>query len=823
MLSETDEIGRVTKYSYDRHCNCIGVTHPDGTTRRFEYAGDSLPQKLIDETGAEFTHEHDDSGNIIATIDALGNRRECRYNQAGDLAQAIDPLGGVTKFEWNGRGQLIELTTPLGAATRYSYDERGRLTSVNDPLGNATRYAYDSLDRLMQVERPDGTKHRYEYDPEGNLTNFRDANGAETRFRYVDYNKLGGRVDALGYTQRFVYNTEADLVEVRNERDETYRFTYDALSRVTREIGFDGLRWEYDYDPAGQLSARVDPAGRIMRFIRDRQRRVIERLRPDGSAISFGYDSAGRLTKATSPDSKIEFKYNALGQVIWESQNRQVVEHKYDALGRRIERHSPSGRMVEFAYDADSRLSRLQTPNGAMEFEYDKAGRVAKRRTPGELEESFEYDRCGRTIEQLLRKPGQKPFRRGYRYDPEGNLIELNDSEKGVSRFTYDPVERLREVLQPEKGPEQFVYDSTGNLFRRGGREFHYERPDRLTKADGATLIYDEVGNLIEKRRGGSVIRYSYDPDNQLVAVETKEGWRIEFTYDAFGRRTAKKAKDSETGFLWDGDVLLAEERGGKSNQYIFEPESNVPLCRFDERGFDAYHNDHLGTPRELTDERGQVVWAADYDVYGRINGLQAVKSENLIRFQGQYEDCETGLFYNWFRYYDPELGRFISQDPLGLLGGLNLYEYAHNPINWVDPPGLIKRKGGPKSARRLSMELGRAGMNTEGYKIVKATAGEVAERSETGLHIWGWTEYTPAGRGYQVSTDTHGRPIIKVAPATLESWEQSVKTVGHEIRHIKDARAGLTSLSEKAAEAHGEKFWQKFLARVKNRSRGSC
>jgi RHS repeat-associated protein len=689
LLLETDEVGRETKYLYNAEFDCISVTHPDGTIRRFSYNKDSLPERLTDEAGAEFRREYDERGNITAAVDALTHRREYSYNQFGDLEKAVDPLGGVTKFKWNERGQLIEFTTPGGATTTYRYDERGRLSTINDPLGNATSYAYDALGRLTQVERPDGAKHRYEYDPEGNLTNFWDANGAETRFRYVDYNKLGERIDALGYTRRFIYDTEANLVEVRNERGETYRFVYDALDRVTREVGFDGLSWEYDYDPAGQLIARADPAGRVTRLIRDLQGRVIERRRPDGSATNFRYDRVGRLTWAGSPGSELEFRYDALGRVIWEAQNGQVIEHEYDALGRRIKRRSPSGRTVEFTYDADHQLSRLQTPRGSIEFEYDKAGRIAKRRMPGELEESFYYDRCGRIIEQSLDKPDHALFHRGYKYDPEGALIELSDNRKGTSRFAYDPVERLRQAAQPEREIERFVYDSTGNLLRRGEREFHYGQPDRLAKTNDATLIYDEVGNLIEKRRAGSVIRYSYDPDNRLIAVESKEGGRIEFAYDAFGRRIAKETKDGAVGFLWDGDVLLAEERGERSNEYIFEPGSFAPLCRLDEGGFETYHNDHLGTPRELTDEKGQVVWSARYDVYGRVNQLQAARADNQIRFQGQYEDYEAGLYYNRFRYYDPEIGRYITQDPIGFAGGLNLYAYAQNPTTWVDPLGL--------------------------------------------------------------------------------------------------------------------------------------
>jgi RHS repeat-associated protein len=699
LLSEIDQIGRETKYLYNAEFDCISVTYPDGTIRRFDYTRDSLPARLTDEAGAEFRREYDGSGNITATIDALGNRREYSYNQFGDMENAVDPLGGVTKFKWNDRGQIIEFTTPLGATTVYSYDERGRLVNASDPLGHTTRYDYDAQDRLAWMERPDGSRNHYEYDPEGNLINFRDANGAETRYRYVGNNKLGERIDAVGYRRRFVYDTEANLVEIRNERGEAHKFNYDALSRLTREIGFDGLKWEYTYDLADQLLSYTDPAGRVTRYVRDLQGEVIEKHRPDETVINFRYDPTGRITEASAPGSKIIFQYDALGRLISDSQNGGVIEHEYDPLGRRVKRRSPSGQTVEFAYDADDRLTRLQTPHGSINFEYDSAGRMIKRRLPSELEETFHYDRCGRIIEQSLSKRRNLLFHRGYKYDAEDNLIELWDSNKGASRFAYDPSERLSEVLRPEREAERFIYDSTGNLVRRGHKEFRYDGPDRMIRADNTTLVYDNVGNLVEKRRAGSVIRYSYDSDSRLIAVETEEGGRVEFAYDAFGRRIAKTTSKGAVGFLWDGDVLLSEERSGKFKEYGFSDDSYEPLWSSAGDGLNVYHTDHLGTVQEVTSELGEIVWSAEYDVYGRIKRLPAGKTENqIIRFQGHYDDDETGLYYNFFRYYDPDIGRYITQDPIGIAGGINLYEYTHNPLNWVDPLGLdnkYRRKNG--------------------------------------------------------------------------------------------------------------------------------
>jgi RHS repeat-associated protein len=185
------------------------------------------------------------------------------------------------------------------------------------------------------------------------------------------------------------------------------------------------------------------------------------------------------------------------------------------------------------------------------------------------------------------------------------------------------------------------------------------------------------------------VTRYFYNADNQLVAAESNSGWRYEFQYDAFGRRTRIVGPQGETEFLWDGEVLLAERSADSEIEYIFRPGSFDPLCRLNAGKFQAYHLDQIGMPREITDARGAVVWAATYDPFGTVARLRVAETDNRLRFPGQYDDG-TGLFYNHYRYYDPSAARYITQDPLGINAGLNFYRYARNPLVWADPFGLL-------------------------------------------------------------------------------------------------------------------------------------
>jgi RHS repeat-associated protein len=220
---------------------------------------------------------------------------------------------------------------------------------------------------------------------------------------------------------------------------------------------------------------------------------------------------------------------------------------------------------------------------------------------------------------------------------------------------------------------------------------------------------YDGAGNRVQQRRGtggAQVTRYHYDGAHRLVQVDTPQG-SSQYRYDPLGRRIAKITAEGETRFLYDGARLLCETGPRRDSVYLFEPEGFRPLARCDRRqGVQHllhYHLDHLGTPREMTDAQGRVVWSARYRAYGALALADVTLVDNPLRFQGQYHDSETGLHYNLHRYYDPECGSFIHQDPIGLAGGENLYRYAANPVGWVDPLGLTACDEGIGAARTNS------------------------------------------------------------------------------------------------------------------------
>ena len=221
-----------------------------------------------------------------------------------------------------------------------------------------------------------------------------------------------------------------------------------------------------------------------------------------------------------------------------------------------------------------------------------------------------------------------------------------------------------------------------------------------------------------------------------------KNGQTIEYTYDPLGRRNKKADVFGDSEYLWDGDVLIHEQRNShhvNSNQsdnlsiiYIHEPGRFNPICQIRNDEVYYYHTDHTGTPHMITNIAAEVVWKAKYRPYGAAIQYDAEVIDNPIRFPGQYYDPETGLHYSRHRYYHPVIGRFIQQNPLGLEGGSNNYEYAPNPIGWMNPLGLKhkevfdKRSGNDAKEHRLKRPISNLWLRTKLVESVSRGTTEI-------------------------------------------------------------------------------------------------
>ncbi|CAM3052077.1 RHS repeat domain-containing protein [Pseudoalteromonas sp. A3] len=249
---------------------------------------------------------------------------------------------------------------------------------------------------------------------------------------------------------------------------------------------------------------------------------------------------------------------------------------------------------------------------------------------------------------------------------------------------------------------------------------------DRLTQLGDSDFYYDEFGNQIRETGKGIKTRREYNAFNQLSCFNNN-GTLTQYDYDPLGRRIAKHTEHGKIDYIWDNDQLIGECQHGEYTWYINLPNQFHPVALIKQGEVYYYHLDQLNTPRFVTNNKAQVVWENQADVYG----YEEPKAEpdtnkessftQPIRFQGQYLDEESGLHYNRYRYYSPKQQRFINQDPIGLVGGINHYQYAPNPVNWVDPFGLLCKEGQEKLSAMLGTLVGNGIDQAAKDKILKS------------------------------------------------------------------------------------------------------
>ncbi len=281
-----------------------------------------------------------------------------------------------------------------------------------------------------------------------------------------------------------------------------------------------------------------------------------------------------------------------------------------------------------------------------------------------------------------------------------------------MTDYFYDTTGRIT-ACRNEAYLDSWQYDAAANLLdRRQGETAQAGAGsvvpfNRITSYRGLHYRYDEYGRVVEKRGRNGTQHYRWDAEHRLTEVAVIRGSTVRrygYVYDAPGRRVEKHELDAEgkpynrTTFLWDGMRLAQECRLGRSSSlYIYSDQgSHEPLARVDRAAPGEadevlyYHTDVNGAPEEMTDGGGNIVWEAGYQVWGNLTHEKETRPvQQNLRFQGQYLDRETGLHYNLYRFYDPDIGKFISGDPISIRGGINLYQYAPNPISWIDPLGL--------------------------------------------------------------------------------------------------------------------------------------
>ncbi|MCB2377404.1 DUF6531 domain-containing protein [Hymenobacter sp. BT635] len=708
LLSETDPLGNQTHYAYDGLGNCTGKIQPDGSELQRTYNEQMQLVQAVDAQQGEWQWQYNPAGQLAERVDPAG--RSIRYDyEQGQLSRITDEATGrATTLHYDAAGNLLELRTPDGQVSRWLYDNWGRIRKSTDARGNVQWREYDLLSRVVRVHEPDGNVCSFDYDALDNIVRAKDRQ-QDVRYAYRGLGRLIRRVEA-GTAVEYLHDTEERLRAIVNEHGLTYRFELDKQGDVITETGFDGLTRHYQRNVGGQVTMLHTASGRRTSYAYNPTGRIAGVFYEDGTQESYTYHPDGTVREATNATTTVRFERAPKGREQQEIQGQHVVTSHYDALGYRSELTSSLGAAVGFGRDAQGNLERIKSGQWQLQFERDAQGLELQRTLSGGIRSRWRRDQLGRPLEQHISAGPRQPERqRTYAWATDDLLTGIQDSQRGLTSFEYDALGSLTATRYPNAGQELRQPDAVGNLFGTVSRQDRrYGPAGQLLEANGTRYTYDEEGNLIRKTTpADEEWTYSWNAAGQLAEVVRPDGDAVRFAYDALGRRVSKRFQGKTTHWVWDGNkplhewttLGLAEDNVEQLITWLFEEESFAPVGKLVDGRRYSILTDHLGTPLEMHDEHGQTTWATALTSYGKRQQQLGAAPDCPFRYQGQYEDPETGLYYNRFRYYDPQAGQYISQDPLGLEGGAALYSYVQNPNGWVDVFGLSGKKCGCGSA----------------------------------------------------------------------------------------------------------------------------
>lgn len=676
------DVNDITRFSYDSQGNLASLTNALGQVSAFT--------------------RYDANGRLLSMTDPNGLVTNLSYDQRGRLlARTVG--GETTAYAYDGAGNLIKTTLPDGSSLSFGYDAAHRLTGVVDSLGNHIDYTLDAMGNRTKVDTFDPTNKlvqthssvfnaldlvaqdigakkqttAYGYDNNDNLTAITDPLTNQSTRSFDSLDRLLKATDPLGGSTSYAYDSNSRLSSVADPRSAKTSYTYDGLDNLTKLQSPDTGITTYTYDAAGNRISATDARGKLTTYAYDALNRLIQTQYADGKQTLYRYDQGtngiGRLSSLTDASGSTSWIYDAHGRVVQKQQiigfTALTVSYIYDLKGRLVATTYPSGRQIAYAYNAAGQVSAITVDGQTLlnKVGYRPFGPVASWAWGNAAAYSRTFDLDGRLASFPL---GQDT--RSLTYDAAGRITAVNDK---TGSQNLDPV-----------------------LLRDSGKTNYGLNGNRLSSRTGLSPLnysYDADGNLL----GDGFNVYTYDAKNRLAQV-VSGGSVTGYSINGLGQRVAKTGSSVING----GNYFAYDEAGQLLGEYAANGNpvqetiwfAGVPVGVVKPKsGLFYVFADQLGTPRVVTTPSQKTVWRWVSDPFG--NGYPTEGTDDLgvkfsynLRFPGQYYDAETMLHYNYFRDYDPTIGRYVQSDPIGLEGSINTYAYVNgSPLIHIDPLGL--------------------------------------------------------------------------------------------------------------------------------------
>jgi RHS repeat-associated protein len=580
---------------------------------------------------------------------------------------------------------------------------------VTNANSNTTTFAYNAINQLTTITDSNGNTTTYTYDNDGNRASITDANGNAAYFEY-NYKKDPVQItNAINGITSLSYGSTGcpscgggtdKLTALVDAKGNTTAYEYDLLGRVTKQTDPLGNVTTYTYDPKGNLISRTDANNKTITYTYDAIKRLTKKTYPDSTTVNFTYDTNGNMLTAYNANIYYAFTYDANNRLktATDTTRSKTISYLYDAIGNRAQLTYPDNSVAIYTYDNAGRLSAIAS-SGTYSFTYDNLGRRTRLTYPTGANATYTYDAANR-LTSLINMISTGTIINSYNYslDNVGNRLTKTELSTATT-YSYDPVYQLLQALPTVNSAETYSYDLLGNRMTgpTGTEAYTYNQANQLFSSS-ATYSYDKNGNLISKADGTTTFTYTYDYENQITRIVKSVNGTVttsDYKYDPFGRRIEKKVTSggtvTTTKYIYDGMNIIAEYNANNqlTTKYVQGPGIDEHLSIQKGGNVWYYHTDGLGSVTAMTDSAGAVIQTYSYDSFGNIVNQTGSIQQPYI-YTGREYDSETGLYYYRARYYDTITGRFISKDPIGFRGGLNLYAYVgNNPVNFIDPYGL--------------------------------------------------------------------------------------------------------------------------------------
>jgi RHS repeat-associated protein len=506
---------------------------------------------------------------------------------------------------------------------------------------------------------------------------------------------------------QFEYNARSQMTAVVDALTQRYDFSYDALGRQLTQTKA-GSTMAYEYDAVGNRTKRTDYLSQITNYTYDNLNRLTNVTYPDATEnITLTYDVISQLTKATKNAQDVSFVYDKRRQVASTTDIfGKVIAYTLDATQNRTTLKLDGTNFATYAYDVANRLTKITNSADAkaVSYTYDNANRMTKETLPNTTATTFNYDGMSRLKEiKDVKGAATTLFDRNYAYNTANQISQIAETAQ-TRNFGYDNLDRLTSVTGSTS--ENYAFDAVGNrTSSQLSATYNYQPFNRLTNTATTSYVYNSNGNMTQKTVGANTTQYIWDYENRLKQVILPSGQNVVYKYDALGRRSERNVNNSAswTKFTYDGqDVILDQNSDGTSVTYLNGLGIDNKIRQTVNGQAQYFLSDHLGSTTALTDATGAVIASTSYDSFGNATNASF---PTRYQFTGKEFDNFTGLHYYRARWYDGNLGRFISEDPIGLSGGINQFAYANNNAsNLIDPNGLDGES--PKGKRKPIIDI---------------------------------------------------------------------------------------------------------------------